>query len=76
VMSERDAYIENLQGEIADQLNELQQISAQIKEKERAIIQEARRMSKEHEKTGSLEAAQMMGATRAEVNTLKENTAK
>ena len=76
VISERDTYIENLQGEIADQQNELQQISAQIKEKELAVIQEARHMSKEHEKTGSREAAQMVGATRTELNTLKAKTGK
>lgn len=76
VMSERDTYIENLQGEIADQQNELQQISAQIKQKEQAVIQEARHMSKEHEKNGNREAAQIIGATRAELNTLKAKTAK
>ena len=76
VISERDGYIENLQREIADQQNELQQISVQMKEKELAIIREARHLSKTHEETGSREAARMIATTRTELTTLKEKSAK
>ena len=74
VISERSAYIEFLQQEIADQQNELKNISKEIKEKEQKMLQEAHRMSADHEDAGNQEADEIIGATRHEIGALKKKT--
>ena len=76
VISERNAYVETLQREIADQQAELEAISKQIKKKERNILREAHEMSHKLQEDGSTEAVEIIAATRHEITALKEKTAK
>ena len=75
-MAERKSYIENLQRDIAEQQNELHKLTARMKEREQAVVHEAHHLSKEHEETGSREAAQLIAATRTELHALKTETGK
>jgi F-type H+-transporting ATPase subunit b len=75
VISERSAYVETLQREIADQQDELQAISKQIKKREQNILREAHEMSHKHQEDGSTEAVEIIAATRHQITALKEKTA-
>jgi F-type H+-transporting ATPase subunit b len=74
VISERNAYIETLQQQIADQREELKLISININEKEQNLLQEAHQMSMTHKNAGNLEAKQIIAATRSEMAALKKKT--
>jgi F-type H+-transporting ATPase subunit b len=75
-MAARSSYIEKLQREITEQQNELHKLSARMKEREHAVVHEAHHLSKAHEETGSSEAAQLIAATRIELQALKTETGK
>jgi len=75
VISERKAYVESLQQEIAGQQQELDNISNQIKQREQQLLGEAHEMSMKHQEAGSAEAAEIIAATRRQVGALKEKTA-
>ncbi|UCD82810.1 MAG: ATP synthase F0 subunit B [Desulfobacterales bacterium] len=76
VISERNAYIEILQQEIADQQNELKKISIKIREREQKILREAHSIVIKQEDDGNLEAAEIIDATRHEIEALKDKTTK
>ena len=76
VISERRTYIETLQQEIADQQTELKKISKKIKEKEQKLLHDAHVMVIKKEDAGSYEAAEIIAATRHEIEALKAKTAK
>ena len=75
VISERKAYIESLQQEIAGQQKELQNISNQIKKNEQKLLGEAHEMSMKHQDAGNIEAAEIIAATRREIAAIKEKAA-
>jgi F-type H+-transporting ATPase subunit b len=74
VMSERNAYIETLQKEIADQQIELKKISKKIKEREQKILHDAHAIVIKQEDAGNHEASELISATRHEIEALKEKT--
>jgi F-type H+-transporting ATPase subunit b len=76
VISERNTYIETLQQEIADQQTELKKISKKIRESEQKVLHEAHIIVIKQEDAGSHEAAEIISATRHEVEALKQKTAK
>jgi F-type H+-transporting ATPase subunit b len=76
VISERKAYIETLQQEIADQQTELQKISNKIKEREQKILREAHSIVIKQENDGNLEATEIIDATRHEIEALKDKATK
>jgi F0F1-type ATP synthase membrane subunit b/b' len=76
VISERNTYIETLQQEIADQQTELKKISKKIRESEQKVLHEAHIIVIKQEDAGSHEAAEIISATRHEVEALKQKTAR
>lgn len=76
VISDRKAYIESLQQEIAAQQNELQKISKKIKEREKTLLHEAHVIVIKQEDAGSHQASEIISATRHEIEALKEKTEK
>jgi F-type H+-transporting ATPase subunit b len=76
VISERQAHIESLQQEIADQQDELQNIAKQIKKREQNILREAYEIFHKHQENGSTEAVEIIAATQHEIAALKEKTTK
>jgi F-type H+-transporting ATPase subunit b len=76
VMAERRTYIETLQQEIKEQQTELKKISKNIKDSEQKILHEAHLAVLKHEDAGSHEAAEIISATRHDIEALKQKTAK
>jgi F-type H+-transporting ATPase subunit b len=76
VISERNAYIDTLQQEIAYQQTELKKISKKIRDSEQKVLHEAHVIVLKQEDAGSHEAAEIISATRHEVEALKQKTAK
>lgn len=76
VISEREAHIESLKQEIANQQDELQNIAKQIKKREQNILREAYEISHRHQEDGSTDAAEIIAATQHEIAALKEKTTK
>lgn len=76
VMNERDSYIGRIESEILDAENELEKISKQLNAQASAVRQEAFEMKEALEESGSQEAAQILKASRGEIQDLKDKTHK
>ena len=71
VMSERETYVENIQKDIVDAEKKFEDLTRQIQVQEKAIREEAFKQQEQLEASGKQEAAEILAATREEINALK-----
>jgi F-type H+-transporting ATPase subunit b len=76
VMSEREGYMDRLKSDISEAEETLQNVLAELEEKEAAARAEAMDMRKELEEFGSKEASKIFSATRKDIASMKEQTRK
>ena len=76
VMSERDSYIQKLRIEIDDAEDELKTVFKQIEKQESSVKKEAFSLKEKLEAAGSLQAGEIIDATREEIEEMKTTAEK
>jgi F-type H+-transporting ATPase subunit b len=76
VMNERETYIENIQKDIVDAENRFEDLANQIQQQKKAVKNEAFEQKESLETSGSRKAAEILAATRKEMNSLKDEAQK